>query len=82
MQFIFSKRISCITTSLNFLLETYAENKTQEIGLFDVKLEDYILINCGDIENQIADYTRFPPEQIKYMIDKLHSFDSKQACYV
>ncbi|CDW71958.1 UNKNOWN [Stylonychia lemnae] len=82
MQFIFSQRISCLTNSLNFMLETYAENKTQYIGYENIKLQDYILQKCGDIETQVQDYTRYPPPQMQFMIDHLRALNTDKACYV
>eukprot|EP00347_Sterkiella_histriomuscorum_P017918 403347480 len=79
-QYVFSERIACLTTSLNLVQETFADNQTQILGFENKTLLDFMLQNCGDIENQVLEYERNYPPQMVYMKDQLKGFDSAKSC--
>ncbi|CDW91798.1 UNKNOWN [Stylonychia lemnae] len=80
--FNFSRRPACLANSVNFMIETFVQNRTILVGFNQQKIQDFINQTCMSFEQVLQEYQQKPPTQLQSIHNQINLINSDQVCSI
>eukprot|EP00347_Sterkiella_histriomuscorum_P010000 403339067 len=78
----FRRRPTCPPNGINFLLETFAQNKTTKIGFNQQSAFVYLQQTCFKYEQTLNDFQKSKPTLMRDIWDTMRLLDSEKMCEI